>query len=183
MPAWLPSNIKAAVMTDANSKYILVGKIGATYGVIGWLKIQTYTEFGANILDYSPWYLSEPDGSLREATIEAGKAHGNSFIVKFPGIETPEAARLLTGKTISIKRSQLPDLKQDEFYWSDLEGLTVINQHGEILGKVVYLIETGANDVLVVKGGKEHAIPYLPGSVVLKVDLEKKEIHVDWELI
>lgn len=172
-------------MSEDNSKYIVVGKIGATYGIAGWLKIHTYTEFGANILNYSPWYLSSDSDqqSYREIIIEAGKPHGNSFIAKFTGVDTPEAARLYTGKTISIKRSQLPDLNQGEYYWSDLVGLTVINIRGEVLGKVSYLIETGANDVLVIKGDKEHAIPYLPGSVVVKVDLAKQEIIVDWELI
>jgi 16S rRNA processing protein RimM len=171
-------------MSEDNSKYIVVGKIGATYGIAGWLKIHTYTEFGENILHYAPWYLSVADQqSYDEITIETGKPHGNSFIAKLHGIDTPEAARLYTGKTISIKRSQLPDLKQGEYYWSDLVGLTVINTRGEALGTVSYLIETGANDVLVIKGDKEHAIPYLPGSVVLSVDLAKKEIIVDWELI
>lgn len=171
-------------MTETQSKYIIVGKIGATYGIMGWLKIQTFTEFGENILEYAPWYLSGSDNQdFEEITIEDGKPHGNAFIAKFPNINTPEEARLFTGKTINIKRSQLPELSKDEYYWSDLVGLTVKNQHGEVLGTVSYLIETGANDVLVIKGDKEHAIPYLPGSVVLSVDLTKKEIIVDWELI
>jgi 16S rRNA processing protein RimM len=170
-------------MTETTAKHIVVGKLGAAYGINGWIKVQTYTEFGANILEYSPWYLSEPDNSWTAVTLEDSKPHGNGIIVKFPNIETPEEVRLWTGRTISILRSQLPALDQHEYYWSDLEGLTVINQRGETLGKVVYLIETGANDVLVVKGEKEHAIPYLPGNVVMSVDLAKKEIHVDWELI
>tara|TARA_R110000868_G_scaffold315295_4_gene576215 strand:+ start:3761 stop:4273 length:513 start_codon:yes stop_codon:yes gene_type:complete len=168
-------------MTESDSKYIVVGKIGATYGINGWLKIKAYTELNANILDYAPWYLSETDQSLREITIEDGKPYGKGIIVKFPDINTPEDARLLTGKTISILRSQLPALSADEYYWSDLEGLTVINQQGVTLGTVAYFIETGSNDVFVVKGEKEIAIPYLPGTVVLKVDLAKQEIIVDWE--
>jgi 16S rRNA processing protein RimM len=171
-------------MTDANSKYIVVGKIGATYGVTGWLKIHAFTEFGTNILDYSPWYLSGPDeNQMREIIIEDGKPHGKGVIAKFTGIDNPESARLLTGTIIHIKRTQLPPLEKDEYYWSDLEGLTVINQNGDILGQISYLIETGANDVLVVKGTKEYAIPYLPGSVVLSIDLVKKEMLVNWELL
>ena len=169
---------------EASSKYIVIGKLGATYGVNGWLKIHTYTEFGENILHYSPWYLSAPgQDTYQETIIEDGKPHGNSFIVKLFGANNPEEARLYTGKIISIQRSQLPPLPQDEYYWSDLVGLTVLNTQGEVLGTVSYLIETGANDVLVVKGDKEHAIPYLPGSVVVNIDLAKKEMIVDWELI
>lgn len=170
-------------MTETATKYIVIGKLGTPYGVKGWIKLQTYTEYGASILEYSPWYFSEPDGQYREIKIEEGKPHGSGFIVKFPGIDTPEDVRRFAGKTISIQRSQLPELKKNEYYWSDLDGLTVINKNGEILGKIVFLIETGANDVLVVKGTKEHAIPYLPGTVVLNIDLEKKEMLVDWEII
>lgn len=162
-------------------KYIVVGKIGSSFGVNGWVKVHTYTEFDANILEYSPWYLNTPEQPEEPIIIEDGRTHGNGIIVKFSGIDTPEAVRLLTGKLIHIKRSQLPNLDAEEYYWSDLEGLTVINQDGTTLGKVSYLIETGANDVLVVKGQTEIAIPYLPGSVILRVDLEKREIHVNWE--
>lgn len=170
-------------MTNSSSKYIILGKIGAAYGIHGWLKIRTYTEYGENILNYQPWYLGSGEDQWQEITVEDSKPHGGGIIVKFPGINSPEEARLFTGKTIAIQREQLPELTKGEYYWSDLEGLTVINQRGETLGKVIYLIETGSNDVLVVKGVKEIAIPYLPGKVVLQVDLKMKEIHVDWEEI
>lgn len=170
-------------MKKADTVYVKVGKIGSTYGIQGWLKIQSYTEFGASILDYSPWYLSGGPHERSLINIEEGRIHGNGIIAKFAGINTPEDARLLTGKIIEVDRSQLPPLPKNEFYWSDLEGLTVLNKNGDILGKVIYLMATGSNDVLVIKGDKEHAIPYLPGSVILSVDLDKQEIRVDWELI
>lgn len=169
-------------MKNANTAYVTVGRVGSPYGVRGWLKVQPYTESDTSLLEYSPWYIAKQD-SWEILAIEDKKTHGNGIIIKLTGIESPEEARLLTGKLIAVLRSQLPHLKKDEYYWSDLEGLTVINKHGDILGTVIYLMETGANDVLVVKGTKEHAIPYLPGSVILSVDLIKKEIHVDWELI
>lgn len=170
-------------MKNADTAYIAIGKIGSPYGVHGWLKIRTYTEFGASILDYVPWYLSDVNNEWKVATVEQGRAHGSGIIVKLAGIESPEEARLYTGKTIAVTRSQLPTLAENEYYWSDLIGLTVINKNGEILGKVIYLMETGSNDVLVVKGEKEIAIPYLLGEVVTRVDLLKQEIHVDWELL
>lgn len=168
---------------EATSTYITIGKFGSTYGVNGWLKIHTYTEFGASILEYKPWLIPKGDAGWEEIQIEAGKTHGNGIIVKLPHIDNPEQARLLTGKLIAIHRDQLPKLKKNEYYWSDLEGLTVINKDGQVLGKVIYLMETGSNDVLVVKSDKEHAIPYLPGDVITCVDLAKQEIHVDWDPI
>lgn len=159
--------------------YILVGKIGAPYGIRGWLKIHSYTEFGASILHYSPWYLQ--NRNWQQVEVEEGKPHGKGIIVKLRGFDSPELAGTLSGQSIAITRDQLPPLKKNEYYWADLIGLTVINQDNKRLGHVGYLIETGSNDVLVIKGDKEIAIPYLPGESVLSVDLEKGEIHVKWE--
>jgi 16S rRNA processing protein RimM len=171
-------------MKKTHDDYIRIGKIGSTYGVHGWLKVYAYTEIGTDIINYMPWYLSynQPQ-EWRCLPIEKTELQVKHILVKFSGINTPEEARLLTGKHIAIPRSQLPALNANEYYWADLIGLTVINKTGEIYGKVTYLIETGSNDVLIVKGEKEHAIPYLWGDVILSIDLDKKEIHVDWELI
>jgi 16S rRNA processing protein RimM len=166
--------------TASPTTYIPVGRIGSTYGIRGWLKILSYAESGSHLLQYRPWYLTSDQVTWKPVLVEESRLHGNNIIVKLPGIYTPEAARLITGKMIAIEKSQLPPLKQNEYYWSDLKGLTVINKTGERLGTVIYLIETGSNDVLVVKGTKEQAIPYLP-EVILHISLEKKEILVDWE--
>lgn len=170
-------------MAMIKTSYLTVGKVGSTYGVRGWLKIQTYLEFGANLLTYDPWYLSSGK-ELNPMKVEDGRMHGKTLIAKFVGIDNPEEARLLTGKTISVARSQLPPLQENEYYWSDLVGLTVIDQHQQVLGVVIYLLETGSNDVLVIKHfDKEYAIPFLLKEVILSIDLDKREIHVNWELI
>jgi 16S rRNA processing protein RimM len=170
-------------MTKADDKMpIAVGEIGSPYGIYGWVKIRPFTELSSNLLEYRPWYLSQGSQWLK-IEVEEGRIHGKGIIAKFMGYDTPETARLLTGKTIAIERTQLPTLKKDEYYWTDLQGLTVINKNGAILGTVSHLLATGSNDVLVVTGTKEHAIPYLPGEVVMSVDLVKNEIHVDWEIL
>lgn len=165
------------------SSIFIVGKVGTTYGIHGWVKIQTFTEFGPNILNYHPWLMQDKSDAWQPVEIEDDRILNNNVLVKFVGFDTPEAAKLLTGKEIAVERDQLPVLEPNEYYWSDLKGLTVINQNGDVLGTVNYLMETGSNDVLVVKGEKEWAIPYLLNSVIVKVDLEKQEIHVNWEEI
>lgn len=174
-------------MNEKNKAYIPIGKIGAPYGIKGWLKIQTYTEFSLNILDYQPWYIAQGNDWEMLNDVK-GRLHGQTVIVKFPHIDTPEKARLLTGKIIAVPRDHFPALSKDEYYWTDLEGLSVINKNGEVLGKVIYLMESGAHDVLVIREQekpstkcKEIAIPYLPGKVILKVDLLAQEIHINWE--
>lgn len=162
--------------------YVMVGKIASTYGVQGWLKVVSYTEMPYSIAEYKPWYIEE-SGSYKPIDVTDVREYGKGIIVKFKGYDNPEKAKVLTGKKIAILRSKLPALDKDEYYWSDLEGLTVINQNGENLGQIIYIIETGSNDVLVVKGETEHAIPYLPNDVIKSIDLVNKIMHVDWELI
>lgn len=168
-------------MKSTETEYVIVGKLGATHGIQGWLKLYSFTEPAENILAYKPWYLEDATG-WKLTKPEGNRKIANGMTIKFAGFNNPEDARLLTGKKIAVLRSQLPRLKQGDFYWSDLEGLTVINVDGTVLGKVIFILETGSNDVLVVKGDKEHAVPYLP-EVITNVDLANQVIHVDWELI
>jgi 16S rRNA processing protein RimM len=169
-------------MKNSTHALIMIGKIGSTFGVRGWLKIFSYTESSVNIFTYHPWLIENNQGEWNPIEVEDTQTQGDRLLVKFANINNPEDARLLTGKFIAIPRDQLPVLKKNEFYWSDLVGLTVINKQGDVLGKVIYLMETGSNDVLVIKNDKEHAIPFIMDSVILNIDLEKQEIHVDWEL-
>jgi 16S rRNA processing protein RimM len=86
----------------------------------------------------------------------------------------------LNKNIVGIERSDLPELAPNTFYWSDLIGLDVINKKNIYYGVVDNMMETGSNDVIIVKGKKEILIPYLP-DVVIKVDLEAKKILVDWD--
>jgi 16S rRNA processing protein RimM len=165
---------------NKSSAIVVVAKIGTPFGVKGWVKVHSYTEIVTDILEYAPWYIEEKQ-DWQKLEAEECRPHGKGVIIKIKGYDSPETARVLTGKHIGISKDQLPKLSKNEFYWADLQGLTVINQEGQVLGVVSYLIETGSNDVLVVKGETEQAIPYLPDEVVTKVDLEKKEIHVNWD--
>ncbi len=101
--------------------------------------------------------------------------------VKIAGCDDRNQAGLYTNAEIGVYREQLPQLGGDEYYWSDLENLTVINQQGIILGQVSHLVETGANDVIVVKGEKEHLIPYILDQFILNIDLKNGRIEVDWD--
>jgi 16S rRNA processing protein RimM len=167
---------------STENNVVIIGKIGSTYGVQGWLKVYSFTEWSSDILGYTPWYIEEQQDQWTPINIVDGHPHGKGVVVKVTGFDNPEQARFLTGKKIGILRSQLPPLEDNEYYWKDLEGLTVINQEGKTLGIVAYLMETGSNDVLVVKGDQEYAIPYLPDDVVTRIDLPNQVIYVNWDI-
>lgn len=172
-------------MKPADETYVIVAKVGSPYGVKGWVKIQAYTQWNNDLINYLPWYIQNKNQAWKPLQVENSRLHHKQIVVKINAFDSPETVKALSGKLIAIHRSQLPKLAKNEFYWSQLEGLTVINAKGQSLGKVIYLLSTGSNDVLVIQTaeGKEHAIPYLLNSVIKEVNLDKKEIHIDWELI
>lgn len=161
-------------------KYIIVGKLGKTHGVRGWLNLYSETQPAENILEYKPLFWMT-DSGWQEINATEIKPHGKNFLVHVAGIDNSEIAKKYTGKEIAILRDQLPNLKSDEFYWTDLEGLTVINQKNIELGVIDHLMETKANDVMVVIGKKKHLIPFIRNQVVIDIDLDAKVMHVNWD--
>ena len=159
---------------------LVMGRIASPYGVKGWVRINTFTADPGNLLDYSPWYVQQR-GQWQVIEVLAGRQHGKGLVVHLKSCNDRDAAAALTGTDIGIYRSQLPAAAADEYYWSDLVGLQVITTSDRVLGVVDHLFETGAIDVMVVKGEQECLVPYIPGQVVESVDLENGMIRVDWD--
>jgi len=161
--------------------YVILGQVVGVFGVKGWLKIRSDTLPRENILDYQPWFLRR-DNTWVSQRVVASQNPSKGLIVQFDGITDRDVAAQWVGADIAIPRQQLSAPATGEYYWTDLIGLRVRNREGEDLGHVINLLETGANDVLVVRDGElEHLIPYVTGYYVLKVDLEAGVIEVDWQ--
>ena len=157
---------------------VALGYISAVHGVKGWVKIHSWTRPLEAILDYQPWLLGEEQKPVKYIT---GRKQGKGLAVLLPETNDREQARLLVGQSISVQRDQMPETAPDEYYWSDLEGLEVHTLSGEILGRVEELMETGANDVLVIRGQRQHLVPFIQGEFVKSVDLDAGRIDVDWD--
>jgi 16S rRNA processing protein RimM len=159
---------------------VVLGRIAGLFGIRGWVKVYSYTEPREALLGYRRWLLSAKDGWC-EAAVAEGQRHGKTIIARIEGyIERDQAAELV-GAEIAVPRTELPEAETGHYYWSDLEGLKVVHRDGTELGRVAYLLETGANDVMVVKGKRERLIPFVMNDIVLDVDLEQGRIDVDWE--
>lgn len=166
---------------DDKQRIVTLGRIAGVYGVRGWVHVVSDTSPRENILTYAPWYLFRK-GQWEPCEVESGKRHGKGVVVKLHGYDDRETAAGLVKLAIGVRREQFSDdLGPGEYYWTDLEGLQVFTLDGQDLGHVTHLLETGANDVLVVDGDRERLIPYLPEQVVLDVDLAKGRIQVDWD--
>ena len=130
------------------------------------------------IFEYQPWLLGE---NLKPVLIRDGRRQGKGLVALLPEVEDRERALALVGQQICIGREQLPATAEDEFYWADLEGLEVRTIEGVKLGRVERLMETGANDVLVIRGERERLVPFVQGQYVRQVNLKNGFIEVDWD--
>jgi 16S rRNA processing protein RimM len=174
------------VVSDCDKKFTL-GKVGAVYGVKGWLKVHSFTDETEAILDYFPWSL-KLGNKIQSVEITDWRKHNKGLIVKVAGIDDRDIAQKMVGSEILGDLALLPDLPEGEFYWRDLIDMSVVTTNGYDLGSVSELMETGANDVLVVKanrndgfGKKERLIPYILEQVIISVDAQNKQICVDWD--
>ena len=205
---------------QSQQEIVLLGHINGVFGVKGWLKVFSDTEPRENIVRYKIWKIGEGDkrGSpvvnnspgvvkapenrkWRDIKLLEGKRHGKNVIVRLEGVETRDQAAELVGSLVAVEKNELPELPSGEYYWSDLIGLSVVSTSGPVLGKVERLMETGANDVLVVsaqdsgtdngdvessgenlaQNSAEILIPWVLDHFVLEVDLAARRILVDWQ--
>lgn len=159
---------------------VVMGKVVAAHGIRGWIKIQVFTEYLDSLLDYDTWYLADGQ-SWQPRKVIAANVNGKVLVAKLQDIADRTAAEKYKGLLVAVPREQLPPTEEDEYYWSDLIGMAVENQAGDKLGAVESLLETGANDVLVVRGEQgELLIPFV-ASVIQQVSLKDKTIRVDWQ--
>lgn len=168
---------------------VVAGKIVNVHGVKGYMVVLSFMEPADNILNYADWfwdYQSAEEGKnlwhlvpkLRTAKF------GKKIVLQIADCADRDLARSYVGVKIGVKRQDLPKLAADEYYWSDLIGLEVLNQQGDKLGVVDHLFATGANDVIVVKDantGREHLIPYVKPQVIREIDLQAHKMRVDWD--
>jgi 16S rRNA processing protein RimM len=166
-------------MAAQEHRRIVLGTIAGPHGTHGWVRIRSSTDPPENILRYAPWQVERNAGWLPVGVAE-GRVQGRGVIARLDGCHDRDAALGYRGCEIAVERSRFPDAEDGEFYWADLVGLRVATTGGVDLGEVGRMMETGANDVMVVRGEVERLIPFLPGTVVHSVDVERGAIVVDW---
>jgi 16S rRNA processing protein RimM len=166
-------------MTETKQQ-IPLGRVNGLYGVQGWVKIYSYTDPITNIFNYTPWQV-EKNGQWHTISICASKTLNKGLVAQFTNCHNRDEASDWLDAEIAVYRAQLPPSTEGEYYWTDLIGLTVKDLDDRILGRVDRLLETGANDVLVVVGEKEQLIPFLLDKTIKQIDLMTGILQVDWD--
>ncbi len=158
----------------------VIGRLGAPFGIQGWVKLQSYTRPESNITNYQQWTIRTKQG-WRSVTVDNIKPQKQGYIVKIAGIDDRDAAANLTHCEIAIDSSTLPSLEPGEYYWSELIGLKVVTENQVELGTITEMIETGSNDVMVIENTQRHLVPYLD-EIITKVDLKAGTMVIDWHI-
>jgi 16S rRNA processing protein RimM len=163
-----------------DERRVVLGQVAGPHGVRGWIRIRTFTEAVEALLDYPRWMLRDGDVWESMEPLE-GRRHGGGLLVRLEGVTDRDRALELKGRPIAVWRHELAPLDEDDYYWSDLQGLAVVTVDGAELGRVERVFATGANDVMVVQGDREHLIPFILEQVVVRVDLDAGRLEVDWD--
>ncbi len=166
-------------MNEAGER-IRVGRVSGVYGVKGWVRVFSETAPRAAITEF-PQLWMQHGSAWRLVDVEGGRAHGAGVVMKFRDAADRDEAHQLIGAELAIERDWLPPVEDGAYYWADLLGMTVEHRDGTELGTISGFIETGANDVLVVRGDRERLIPWVREQYVLDVDLEARRVRVDWD--
>ena len=173
------------VKTDS---LVSLGSVLSPFGLQGAVKVFSYCRPKQSIFRYNQWLLVAESGDEKLVTIERHQLSGKYLIVKLKGVDTPERAKEYKNWKIAVAEQQLEKSGEDTFYWYQLEGCRVVLQKTkQVLGVVSHLIETGANDVLVVvpsaesMDAKQRLIPWIIDNTVVDVDVVAKSIVMDWD--
>ena len=166
------------------SQILVVGQIGAAYGIRGWVHVRSFTDPPANLIGYNPWYVSndaDSNISWQEAGLIQARQHNKGIVAQLQLATDRTQAETLSGMDIGVERGLLPNLDAGDFYWIDLIGTEVVDTEGEKLGDVTELIDNGAHTVLEVhNGGDVHLIPFVRNYV--KTIEPRQRIVVDWDI-
>jgi 16S rRNA processing protein RimM len=161
--------------------WIELGRIGAPFGVKGWMHIDSHTDPPEGLLEYRQWVLRLGSGERITRRVAEGHPHGDRLVARIEGIEDRDQAAALTGAVIEVDRAELPPTGDREYYCADLVGLKVVNLEGAELGTVGRFVDAPRGPVMVVQagGGREHWVLATPPHLH-KVDLAAGLVLVDW---
>ena len=156
--------------------YLAIGYLRRPHGVKGEVIMDLHTDYPERIKPGRKVYIGETHEAY---TIDSSRTHGAGMLVKLRGFDSPEPAGRFRNQWMFVKSSEVPALPEGQYYKHDLIGLRVVTDEGEMLGVTNEILETGANDVYVVRkeDGKEVLIPAIP-DVVLEINMEERFMKV-----
>ena len=153
-----------------------IGKVIKLHGVKGSVKVKYYGADPDSFSHYRNIFVQDGEGNLKPYEVVHAVSHARLLILQLKGMERVEDVEPLVGKEILIRRDVLPPLEEDEYYWTDLLGMTVETEGGKKIGTLKEILPTGANDVYVIEGRRGEICLPATGDVIKDVDFQRKVI-------
>ncbi|CAD83693.1 16S rRNA processing protein [Candidatus Blochmanniella floridana] len=182
--------MKVIVINSTPINPIVIGRIKGAYGILGWVKILSFTEKIEDIFVYNPWFIFFRS-KWKVIKLEYWRLMNNkNYIVKFFNVSDRNHAMALSQHNLVVESIQFPKLyNKDEYYWKDIIGCKIMTINGKCLGRVISIIDTKAHDILVVRSEEygftkyvDCLIPFILKKIIKDVDLIKNIVVVDWEI-
>ena len=170
--------------TPNASALMKIGQLKKPYGIKGWLWVFSDTDDRTAIFDMKPWWMKTATG-MKPLTVKAWREQGTGLVAQFEQIPDRNVAETMNGVTVWVEQNVLPETAEDEYYWSDLVGLRVMNEQNEYLGNITEMFETGAHDIMRVAAksdsldNEERLIPWHKQTVI-EVNMTEKTVLVAW---
>jgi 16S rRNA processing protein RimM len=173
--------VLARAMRERTVAWVELGRLGAPYGIKGWIHVESHTDPPQGLLTHRAWALRLRSGERRTMQVAEAREHAAALVARFEGVTDRNQAAALTGAVVEIERAALPQLSEREYYRADLTGCKVVNLEGVTLGAVSHFLDMPAGPVMVTQAadGRQHWVLALPKHL-RKVDLAAREIVVDW---
>lgn len=159
----------------SGADFLVIGRVLGPHGVRGAVKVEIITDFPERFRRLRWVYVG--DEHTRVAVKSARRAHA-SVILQLAGYTSPEEAGRLRGQYLSIPASEAVPLPEGRYYWHQIVGLAVETVQGEQLGRVTEILETGANDVYLVRGDRGELLIPAIADVIKEVDLSAGRLIV-----
>jgi 16S rRNA processing protein RimM len=157
-------------------RFIPVGRVVSAHGVKGEIKFRYYNEDAAASLQY-PSFFAEENGAKRELKPLRVRPLAGSFLIKLEGLETADEVRFLLDRELFVREDDLAPLGEDEYYDYQLIGLVAVTEKDRLLGKVVEVMHTKANDILVVRGAAEALVP-MTGDHIVQISMKEGLVRI-----
>lgn len=147
----------AGAGAEVPADLIQVGHITGAYGIRGGIRVSPYSMDADALLNVATWWIDKP--SLRPVKVRSAKFHSGDVTAILPDVTDRDMAEALKGATVQVSRADFPELPEDEYYWTDLIGMDVVNLQGEALGKVTDMMHNGAQSILRITPATAPAVP------------------------
>ena len=170
--------MKSSNNRSDSGERLLIAEIVGVHGLRGVVKLRSYADSPTLFESGRAFRLEDSDGQAQTLFVDWAKPHGKGMLLAIEGVSDRNVAETLIGSRLWVEKATLPDLDDGAYYWFELIGLSVYTTRGRFLGLLESILQTGSNDVYVIRDGDREVLLPALASVVQAVDIHQRRMEV-----